>query len=257
MKTSEITAEMNVKLYNLTSLFTKKYVHRYYKQYRGDVEDLASEIYLHFITPKSRIKGQEKTLLERFDPSITTLEYLVKISVQRKLIDFSRGDKQKFLRTDILSEDFGDVFYSVFGLSYEMDENLEDEVDFEELKRTVEQKLSKMDSKRLEQIKIQFEGIKEVLEPNWKGVFESINKNSKIHVWNAGAKLNVDLYQITEKTICLLMGGKIIEFDKETGYPRNKKYKYIKIEEIDFERIQSMGLLRPKISREEFIKTNS
>ena len=56
---------------------------------------------------KSRIEGEEENLLDKFDPSITTLPYLVKIAVKRKLIDSSRSDKAE-IRIDPILDEYGD-----------------------------------------------------------------------------------------------------------------------------------------------------
>ena len=82
-----------------THLFTKKYQPLYYAQFRGDLYDLAMDFYTEFLTPKARV-GVKQTLLDKFDPSITTLQYLLKVSVQRKLIDRSRRDRHCVVSLD-------------------------------------------------------------------------------------------------------------------------------------------------------------
>lgn len=93
MAKEDQTDQVKEELYKLTQQFVYKYWRKYYPAYKGDVEDLVSDMYLEFLTPKSRIKGKEESLLDKFDPSITTLPYVVKVAVQRMLIDKSRKDK--------------------------------------------------------------------------------------------------------------------------------------------------------------------
>ena len=56
---------------------------------------------------KNRIKGEEESLLDKWDPEVTILPYLVKVSVIRKLIDGSRTDKGELNYTEDYEEDSG------------------------------------------------------------------------------------------------------------------------------------------------------
>lgn len=106
-----------VTLYNLTMKFTEVYQPRYYVQYHGDVHDLSMDIYEDFLTPKSRVKGQEKTLLDRYDTNLKPADMteeaffanLCKVSVTRKLMDRSRVDRYQFSSLDAMIDEFGDL----------------------------------------------------------------------------------------------------------------------------------------------------
>ena len=116
MTKQQQTEEVKVQLFHLTLQFTRKYQPRYYYQYRGELYDLAMEFYCDFLTPKGRSSVKE-TLLDKFDPSITTLPYLVKVSTIRKLIDRSRADSTPILSIDALIESYGDLITKTFNLS--------------------------------------------------------------------------------------------------------------------------------------------
>lgn len=90
----EQTPQLKKELYDMILPFVRKYQPIYYAQYKGDLRDLASEMYVSFMTRKGRGEKKEN-LLDKFDPSITVLPYLVKVAVQRKLIDYSRSDKKE------------------------------------------------------------------------------------------------------------------------------------------------------------------
>lgn len=89
---AEQTPELKKELYDMILPFVRKYQPIYYAQYKGDIRDLASDMYVSFMTRKGRGEKKEN-LLDKFDPSVTVLPYLVKVAVQRKLIDYSRSDK--------------------------------------------------------------------------------------------------------------------------------------------------------------------
>jgi len=126
MKTSEQTDAIKVQLYNLTLSFVHKYQPRYYKQYQGDHEDLAMKFYCEFLTAKAREKGKEASLLDKFDARITTLPYLVKVSVQRMLIDSSRKDCVQIKHIDNYVDEYGDCITQAFALVAEETEETVD-----------------------------------------------------------------------------------------------------------------------------------
>jgi len=90
-------------------MFVWKYHTRYYPHFKGDLDDLISDFFLEFLTPKSRVSGKEQSLLDKFDPKVTTLPYLVKVSVIRKLIDRERTDKKELNYTEKYDETTGDL----------------------------------------------------------------------------------------------------------------------------------------------------
>lgn len=84
------TDQLKYKVYTMVLPFVQKYQPRFYPQYRGDLKDLASQFYLDFMGGSG---GDKESLLDSYDPSVSSLPYYVKIAVQRALIDESRTDK--------------------------------------------------------------------------------------------------------------------------------------------------------------------
>lgn len=111
MNKSEQTSDLLLRLQELSVIFTKRYQPQYYYQYRGELYDLAMEIYCDFLTPKGRGEKKE-TLLDKFDATTTSLEYLVKVCVIRKLIDKSRANPLQFQSLDESLETKGDSIYN-------------------------------------------------------------------------------------------------------------------------------------------------
>lgn len=107
---------LKLRLYSLTRQFVLKHSHHYYQQYRGDLQDLCQDFFIDFITPKCRPGGRKETLLDKYDSSVTSFEYLVKNAVIRKLIDRSRKDRTVSLSIDNLQEEYGDIITETFQL---------------------------------------------------------------------------------------------------------------------------------------------
>lgn len=107
---------LKLRLYNLTRQFVLKHSHHYYRQYHGDLQDLCQDFFIDFITPKCRPGGRKETLLDKYDSSVTSFEYLVKNAVIRKLIDRSRKDRTVSLSIDNLQEEYGDIITETFQL---------------------------------------------------------------------------------------------------------------------------------------------
>lgn len=107
---------LKLRLYSLTRQFVLKHSHHYYQQYHGDLQDLCQDFFIDFITPKCRPGGRKETLLDKYDSSVTSFEYLVKNAVIRKLIDRSRKDRTVSLSIDNLQEEYGDIITETFQL---------------------------------------------------------------------------------------------------------------------------------------------
>lgn len=108
--------QLKVRLYELTFMFVKAYKPHYYYQYQGDLEDLAADIYCEFLTPKASKGRTKQTLLDKFDDKVTSLEYLTKVCVIRKLIDKSRQNPVTNVSIDMLLESKGDGVSKVLNL---------------------------------------------------------------------------------------------------------------------------------------------
>ena len=231
MKSSEQTEELKVRLYDLTLMFTKKYVWQYYKQYTGQVEDLAMDYYLEFLTPKSRVKGKEETLLDKFDEKITSLEYLVKVAVKRKLIDSSRQNPFNNIRIDNYTDEFGDCKSAAFDLVTDPDEAVGHIEDFRTFTKSealfLKGKFEAMAEAAKAQFVESFQLVKNVISPSYRDLFDFIVGDSKVaepaeseegvllEVLNSilGLKSTCEVQQVTPKTVCIFISDQTIDFD--------------------------------------------
>lgn len=175
MKKEEQTDAVMKELYDLTLSFVRKYWRKYYPSYKGDVEDLASDFYLEFITPKSRVPGKEQTLLDKFDSKVTILPYLVKVSVQRKLIDRSRTDKGEKNYNDSYDEETGEL-----SLDYIASHIDSPSIQVEDLEFTEDEILElrdlydEMDPEAKKAFLKYYNEVKNVLSDNFKDLFKDI-----------------------------------------------------------------------------------
>ena len=228
MKREEQTEQVKERLYFLTLSFVRKYQPIYYKQYRGHLEDLASEFYCQFLTPKSRIKGQEESLLDKFDTTITTLEYVTKVSVQRMLIDRSRRDKHPVVSIDKFVDEYGDLITKTFSLST-TEEDTVDSIEFtQDFKEDVRLAFSKLTKKAKENFIKTYLEVRNVIAKEYSTLFDScfempVDITFEVQIDNAVA--DYVCTQITTKTVCLEIEGKIYNFDRFTGAGRGKLYR--------------------------------
>lgn len=229
MRPEEQTAQVKEELYKLTLSFVRKYQPKYYYQYRGDIEDLASEFFCQFLTPKSRIKGKEETLLDKYDSTITSLPYLVKVSVIRMLIDRSRADSVKIKSIDHFVDEYGDLMIKTFGLSTE---SLTDDIDSLEFSsdflHKIYSKLSLLDETTLNNISKQYYEVRNVLNASFRKVFDKLFPKEGILTLQAYTGTQFEYckcQQITSKTVCILIGNKVVDFDRITGKSRNSTHK--------------------------------
>lgn len=207
MKREEQTSEVLVELCNLTVMFTRKLQPKYYYQYRGDLYDLAMEFYCEFLTAKGRGEKKE-TLLDKFDPSVTSLPYLVKVAVSRKLIDRSRADRSSLTSIDRLVDEFGDLITKVFNL---VENPNEEEVEVDEyFKKRLVNSFDKLDDFTKNSIYSKLYDVASEFCQILKPVFMYIH--------------DCPVQQITDKTVVLFVPDlhKCINFSLEDGHPRGK-----------------------------------
>jgi hypothetical protein len=103
MTKEEQTSDVIEKLYFLTRTWVRKEWRNFFYQFDGDVDDLASDYFMSFMTAKSRTPGQEKTFLDTFDPTVRTIEGYTRCCVVRKLIDSSRVRSHQYGKCDKVS----------------------------------------------------------------------------------------------------------------------------------------------------------
>lgn len=207
MTKAEQTDAVFQELYALTRTFTRAYQGHYFYQFHGDIDDLAAEFFTQFITPKAR-KGEKQTLLDKFDPSITTLPYLVKVSVIRKLIDASRTNPQQHTSLDGLIEKLGDMCAPV---AQEPDQNV------------YSQKLMASLAKEFTKL------LPDERNKLFVSLFDSDSPLAKVL---SPALLHVHkcpIHQITKRTAVLYVPEyrTCIAFDVVDGHPRGKLHPFV------------------------------
>lgn len=171
-----------VQMYELVRMFVRAYQRRYYIQYKGDIDDLASDFYLEFMTPKARELGKEQSLLDKFDPNVTTLPYLVKVSVIRMLIDRSRSDKGEINYTEKYDEETGEL-----SLDYIANHIDEEAVQLEDIQFSEEEIFElrdlydNMPEKKKQEFLDYYQQVKNVLSPNFRALFKDLTNEED---WN-------------------------------------------------------------------------
>lgn len=217
-------------LYDLTKKFTKAYQPKYYYQFHGDVEDLAGDFFTQFITPKAR-SGEKKSLLDKFDEDITSLPYLVKVCVIRKLIDASRSNPQVLCSFDELLEKVGDLCMPVE----------------HKVKKSYDKKLVAKVSKEFTKL--------QPVERN--KIFVSLfDSDSPFTEYLTPALLyihNCPVQQVTPKTVVLYVQEHrtCVSFDVSDGHPRGKMHPFSLTKEECVE-LKAMTNYHSQFSRELF-----
>jgi len=203
MTKQQQTDEVRVELFKLTLQFTRKYQPRYYYQFRGEVYDLAMEFYCEFLTPKGRGDVKE-SLLDKFNPEITSLAYLVKVSVQRKLIDRSRADRIQLVSIDEMIESYGDVMQKTFNLVDEVEEAPDDAYQTRRLISAFSALDVLTKNNLVSRLYCECSPLVKILKP----VFKYIN--------------NCPIQQVTDKTVVVFIPSfhKCINFALSDGHPR-------------------------------------
>lgn len=169
--------EKKEELYKLTEQFVRKYQPQYYKQYKGDLQDLVSDFYAEFTTKKSRVAGKEESLLDKYDENITSFPYLVKVAVQRMLIDRSRKDKGERNITEKYDEETGELSLDYLASTDPEDDN---DIQLEDIEFSDEQILElrdrwdEMSDEQKKPIINYYNEVKNVLAPNFKKLFADI-----------------------------------------------------------------------------------
>ena len=125
---------------------------------------------------ESRVKGEEESLLDKWDPEVTILPYLVKVSVIRKLIDGSRTDKGELNYTEDYEEDSGKLSMDFLrgDLTEEEIEQIEDMEFDEEFVDTLVAKYHTLKCKGEKRLPSTIKEVKNVLSPNFKNLFEKV-----------------------------------------------------------------------------------
>lgn len=262
MKKVEQTEEVKVNLYKLTDQFTKKLVHRYYKQYEGPIEDLVMEYYLDFLTPKSREKGKEESLLDKYDESVTSLPYLVKVAVSRKLIDSSRQNPISMIRIDNYVDSYGDCITAAFDLVAEQEETVDDKsfsmVEAQRLKVKFENyndSIKEVYFKQYQEVKCALTKVyQDLFDFIFSGYVQDLEKEpeEKIELTlEVDGEGKCEVQQVTDKTACVFLKklGLVVDFNRETGEARGKNFKGLVLTNSAVEQLKSLGRWHSGLSR--------
>lgn len=267
MKAEHQTEALKVRLYDLTLSFVRKYQSKYYKQYTGELDDLAMDFYCQFLTPKSRVLGKEETLLDKYDDTITSLEYLVKIAVRNMLIDRSRSNPGWSVSIDKFVDEHGDFMNGVFGLSVEQedDDHVDTRIFAEDFIITAAARFDSLTEKAKGVVVKQYMEVKAILSPNYQELFdavikvapkapEPIKEELKLSVQVDGETVLAPVQQVTAKTVCCLVSGSIKEFNRITGEARGKAYKGLCLIEESLNSITDLGVYHSGLDRDKFLE---
>ena len=267
MTKEQQTDQVKLRLYRLTEMFVKHYQPLLYYQFRGEQADLVSDFYTEFLTPKSRVKGKEQTLLDKFDDSITTLEYLVKVSVQRKLIDASRKDKGE-RSFDALKENLGESYMDSY-----VSGRMNSQADIDHMEFDVHQMMTLCDrydhlcQAQKDTVNQMYAEVRNVISPVWRERFDQIIevveekapevkkvKDLELSITAGAESLIVKIQQITDKTICALFKGEIIGINRFTGQGRSKRFEHIHLVPESLALVSTIDIYKSGLDRMSFIK---
>lgn len=172
---SEQTEDLKLELYKLVQQFVYKYQKHYHPHFKGEIDDLISDFYADFLTPKSRVKGKEESLLDKFNPEITTLPYLVKTAVIRKLIDRERTDKREINYAEKYSEKTGELTVDYLVNKVANEDTPIEKIEFTEDEiAELRDRYDDMDESAKEAFLEYYNKVKEKLTPNFKDLFEDL-----------------------------------------------------------------------------------
>lgn len=203
-----------VLLYELTHKFTYALKNKYFIQYDGDLDDLASDYFLSFITPKSRT-GEKLTIYDHYNPdweinpTWENFEGYVRSCVINKLIDSSRLESaHRHVSIDNYIEEFGDIITKTFDLSNEDEQETKDRLSDPKFIAKVIAEYNKLSVDKRNQF-----------------FFDLYDSNStvvkflrpKIHY-----VLGLPIYQVTDSNVMVYSKklNRIVRFDRKDGHAK-------------------------------------
>lgn len=242
MKKEEQTVSVIKELYNLTYQFTHALTSHYYYQFRGDVNDLASEFFTQFITPKGRKGAVKESLLDKFNPETTSLAYLVKVCVTRKLIDQSRQNPQQWLSIDKLVDANGDCVTKAFHMA--TDDPYAERSSILNDKRFLAKVIEGYNKLPDEQKNLYYSAIFDT-----DSVLAEVLKPAIRYIRNC------PIQQITDKTAVLFIpqAKKLVGFSVEDGHARGS-FQPFHLTENELLLLREYGVYHSHFSRELFIE---
>lgn len=183
MTKAEQTPERIIRMYDLTRKYTRSLQPYCYKQYRGDVDDLASRYFTVFMTEHGRRK--KETLLDKYDPqfrpkSMTEEAYFsafIKLCVRRLLGDSAKMDPiGRICSLDELQEKCGDAVAHSFDVALQDDSSV-DTMDLSKLRSSMEARVATMSKTQLAGVRQYYNRVKNALNPEFKQVFGEVLKS--------------------------------------------------------------------------------
>jgi len=216
MRIENQTQEVLASLYNATRMFTEQLQPHYYKQFHGDVMDLASDLYMKFTEPRG---VEEKTLLDRYDCEWVNgynarhWNAYIRTAVMRALIDESRTHPWSVASIDAMLDEFGDS--ERLNDAMEVEPSI-DNYDYDGMKSTMESKIRRMTPKQFQTIKNKYLSVRSVLDSACVKVMDVV-MNPRIVVSTTVGMLPV--YRVQNGEALVAYKGKLEGFDVMTGRP--------------------------------------
>lgn len=240
MEKSQQTEEIYQELYKLTRVMTRALVKKYYYQFRGDVDDLAADFFTQFITPKGRKGAPQESLLDKFNPETTSLAYLVKVCVTRKLIDQSRQHPYRVSSIDELMESKGDTVLKNCHL-IDGDEEETSVINDNKYRRKIMEEFKNLPAEERNKLFVEiFDSecpLRDVLQPALK----------YIH--------NCPVHQVTTKTAVLYIPElrTTVNFSIDDGHSRGRFHPF-RLSDEDLETLKNLGTYHSQFSKDLFIE---
>lgn len=179
----EQTDDLKLHLYDLVKQFVYsewRHYHPHLNRNKDTIDDVINKIYVDFLTPKSRVKGNEQSLLDKWDPERLDLPSLVKVSVRRKLIDLERSYKGEINYSESYDEETGDLSLDFLAKQIaEDDENLETMEFTKEDVDNIKSRYDQFDEEKRNEFLTLYEKIKNSLPDNFKKLFAEVVGNDK------------------------------------------------------------------------------
>lgn len=249
MRIENQTPDVLASLYEATIEFTRQLQNHYYKQYHGDVDDLASDIYMEFLEKKGI---EKKSLLDRFDGE--NIEgrneqrwyAYIRTAVMRALIDESRTHPWITSSFDAMLDDSGDSEQLDVCLR---DEPSIDEYDYEDMKNSMESRIKCMSPQQFNHVKNKYLSVRTVLAPKCVAVMDVV-MNPRVQVSTTAGMLPV--YKVNREVVCAVYNGKYEEFNKMTGKPKHSLGVYLTPAGMQF--ISQYVRFSADESRKDFLK---
>lgn len=178
----EQTDDLKKQVYSLIRQFVYKNQVHYHPHFKGDRDDLVSDLFTEFLTDKTHRNGEVFSELDRFDPkkmggdkAYNRLASYVKNFVVKSLIDAERTDKREVNYAEKYDEETGTP--TVDFLVNLIDDPTVDLSEFEftdELLSSMKRRISKLDASSRKVFLDYYDEVKNVIPKNFREAFDKI-----------------------------------------------------------------------------------